>query len=77
MGGLSLINLKYCKLFFNYLAIRSQSGDELQLENSPRVEDQNILLANEYPFIDIQRNFIFQLPWGHIKVLIDKVKRWN
>lgn len=45
MGGLSLTNLKYCKLFFNYLAIRSQSGDELQLENSPRVGGPKYIIS--------------------------------
>ena len=31
MGGLSLTNLKYCKLIFTYSAIRPQPGDEIKL----------------------------------------------
>lgn len=38
MQGFSETNLKYCKLFYAYFAIRPQVGDEL--ENGPLPEDK-------------------------------------
>lgn len=61
MTGFSLTNLKYCRLFYQYLTIRPQSGDEKQQVIRPQVEDE---LYQQ----------IRQMPWGHIKHLIGKVK---
>ncbi len=61
MKGFSLTNLKYCKLFYQYVTIRPQVGDETAEMKSPQIGDEIFSL-------------IFQLPWGHIKLLIDKVK---
>jgi predicted nuclease of restriction endonuclease-like (RecB) superfamily len=60
MQGFSETNLKYCKLFYAYFAIRPQAGDELK--NSPQPEDQ-------IP-IEALRN----IPWGHIKAIISGEK---
>lgn len=57
MQGFSVTNLKYCRLFFKYLPISPQTGDEFK-------ESQKSL------FYQVVR----ELPWGHIKLLIDKIK---
>lgn len=59
MKGLSLTNLKYCKLFYTKFSIRHQPGDELK-KLSPQLEDEFIL------------NICKQIPWGHNKLIIDK-----
>ena len=61
MKGFSLTNLKYCKLFYTKFPIRPQAGDELKTI-SPQVEDELLF------------NLVKQIPWGHIKLIIDKVK---
>jgi predicted nuclease of restriction endonuclease-like (RecB) superfamily len=74
LKGFSITNLKYCKLFFTYFSISPQLGDDLsfkpnivssqqlnQLEPSPQLGDELLKLA-------------FQIPWGHIKMLIGKIK---
>jgi predicted nuclease of restriction endonuclease-like (RecB) superfamily len=61
MKGFSVTNLKYCKLFYNKFPIRPQAGDELKTI-SPQVEDEIVF------------NLVKQIPWGHIKLIIDKVK---
>ena len=58
MSGFSETNLKYCKLFYSYFAIRPQSGDE-----------SNKLVQNA-----IDLSLVVQVPWGHIKLIIGKVK---
>jgi predicted nuclease of restriction endonuclease-like (RecB) superfamily len=62
MSGFSVTNLKYCKLFYSYFQMSPQLGDELK---SPRVGDE-ILLLN-----------VYKIPWGHIKLLISKIKNRN
>ena len=49
MQGFSVTNLKYCKLFYEYVAISPQLDDEF-------------------------KNLISNIPWGHTKILIGKVK---
>ncbi len=61
MKGFSVTNLKYCKLFYKQFYFSPQLGDE-QNPNSPQLGDENLL-----PFLK-------QIPWGHIKLLIDKIK---
>ena len=60
MKGFSVTNLKYCKLFYNYFVFRPQVGDELQNIKSPQLEDE--------------LNLVKQIPWGHIKLIINKIK---
>lgn len=60
MKGFSVTNLKYCKLFYNYFSIRPQLEDDLQNIKSPQLEDD--------------LNFVKQIPWGHIKLIINKIK---
>lgn len=61
MKGFSVTNLKYCRLFYQYLTMRPQLGDESQHAIRPQFEDE---LYQQ----------IRQIPWGHIKHLIGKVK---
>lgn len=60
MKGFSVTNLKYCKLFYNYNPICPQLGDELE-KKSPQAGDNFELIK--------------QIPWGHIKLLIAKIKK--
>ncbi len=73
MKGFSTTNLKYCKLFFEFFSIRPQLGDELKasgiINNSRPVNQIRPQLGDE---TDI--NQIFNIPWGHIKVIITKIK---
>jgi predicted nuclease of restriction endonuclease-like (RecB) superfamily len=69
MKGFSVTNLKYCKLFYNYLPFRPQVGDELQ--NTNRHQPGDDLTINIQPSINPA---VYQLPWGHIKLIIAKIK---
>ena len=60
MKGFSVTNLKYCKLFYNYFTKRPQLEDDLQNIKSPQLEDD--------------LNFVKQIPWGHIKLIVNKIK---
>lgn len=61
MQGFSVTNLKYCRLFYKYIPIRPQSEDELDISKSPHSGDELYQKVR-------------QIPWGHIKLLIAKVK---
>ncbi|RTZ02341.1 YhcG family protein [Flavobacterium sp. GSP6] len=64
MKGFSVTNLKYCKLFYKQFYFSPQLGDE-QDSNSPQLGDENLL------------PLLIQIPWGHIKLIIDKIKDLN
>jgi len=72
MQGFSVTNLKYCRLFFQYITIRPRLGDETGKNISPQPGDD----FHAVPVSGIYQ-LIRQLPWGHIKLLIDKVKEEN
>jgi predicted nuclease of restriction endonuclease-like (RecB) superfamily len=61
MKGFSVTNLKYCKLFYNQFYFRPQPEGK---SNSirPQLEDESVL------------PLLTQIPWGHIKLIIDKIK---
>jgi predicted nuclease of restriction endonuclease-like (RecB) superfamily len=72
MQGFSVTNLKYCKLFYTYFTIRPQPVDELKKSNRPQVGDdletsKSIVVLDDF-------NLIKQIPWGHIKLIINKIK---
>lgn len=83
MKGFSVSNLKTCRLFFNYFSISSQSVNQLKKntkevnlshENLPNLSSQ---LENQiHPQFgdEIPKLPIFNIPWGHIKVIITKIK---
>lgn len=78
MKGLSVTNIKYCRLFYNYFSIRPQAEDLIAIR--PQAGDENV----EQPIINTQKNDneiiahnfkkILLIPWGHIKLIIDKIK---
>ena len=65
MKGISYTNLRYCKQFFLYFQIGQQPVSKFVPqfvgELSPETEEK-------------LRNLIFNMPWGHIIQIIDKVK---
>lgn len=61
MAGFSVTNLKYCRLYYAYFSPQVEDGSEIR----PQAEDE---------FIRESLSLSFQLPWGHIKELISKVK---
>lgn len=58
MRGFSVSNLKTCKLFYEYF------GSQLV--------NQNQVIDNE--LVVVLRQLVIQLPWGHIKIIITKIK---
>ena len=69
MQGFSMTNLKYCRLFYNYEPIRPQAEDELETEISPLSGDELKYSVNNKLYQQLRR-----IPWGHIKLLIGKIK---
>ncbi len=69
MQGFSVTNLKYCRLFFNYPPIRPQAEDEIKTKISPQSEDELKQITNNELYQELRR-----IPWGHIKLLIGKIK---
>ena len=72
----SVTNLKYMCYFYELYsdnAIRPQSGDKTVTENSQQF--RNDLSLSIHPQLgDDFENILFQIPWGHHKLLIDKCK---
>jgi predicted nuclease of restriction endonuclease-like (RecB) superfamily len=62
MEGFSETNLRYCRLFYQYLQVRPQVEDETKTAIRPQLGDE--LLLNAFKSI----------PWGHIKLIINKIK---
>lgn len=71
-------NLKYMKYFYEMYAsmseIRPQLGDELSASNSPQVVDELPVIISPQLGDKITEDLIV-VPWGHHKLLIDKLKR--
>lgn len=67
--GFSVTNLKYCRLFFEYVEMSPQAGDESKREIGPQSGDELVSPANQKLY-----GLMRQLPWGHIKLLIGKIK---
>ncbi len=78
MSGFSVTNLKYCKLFYSYFSIRPQAGDELKSLNSPQAEDylqsEKTILKRHKLVDQSYMPLLTQMPWGHIKLIIGKIK---
>ncbi len=60
MQGFSVTNLKYCRLFYKYIAIRPQAEDEIDKAVGPRAGDEFKTVVGSP-----QYQLIRQLPWGH------------
>lgn len=67
-GGFSVTNLRYCKLFYNYFSIHQQVVDELK-----KPENQEIATHQQAVDVFLQQA-VAKIPWGHITLLISKVK---
>lgn len=60
MQGFSVSNLKFCRLFYKYFS------------NSLQIENHNVTkILDEVP---IGQQPVNQLPWGHIILIISKIK---
>jgi predicted nuclease of restriction endonuclease-like (RecB) superfamily len=67
-GGFSVTNLRYCKLFYNYFSIHQQVVDELK-----KSQNQEIVI-NQQVVDGFLQQAVSKIPWGHITLLISKVK---
>lgn len=77
MKGFSVTNLKYCRLFYEYFSIRPQLEDMTENEIkkiSPQSGDELPSLISTSESIEISQHPITKIPWGHIKLLIGKIK---
>jgi len=69
MKGFSVTNLKYCRLFFKYVSISPQAGDKSEKTKSPQAGDELEVVRKARVYQAVR-----QIPWGHIKLLINKIK---
>jgi len=75
MKGFSVVNLTYCKRFYQFYAqdnlIRQQLVDELQTAENKN----NIILQQVVE--EFENNPLFQIPWGHHLQIFTKCKTVN
>ncbi|MET4081556.1 putative nuclease of restriction endonuclease-like (RecB) superfamily [Pedobacter sp. UYP30] len=78
-GGFSVTNLRYCRLFYNYFSIHQQVVDELKnAENQLyKVHQQVVDEFGEQPDAQFLPQVVTKIPWGHITLLISKVKEYK
>ena len=90
MKGFSLTNLKYVKRFFEYFQFSPQLGDELkrldfysenpklltssQSSKKSQITDSEIDIISPQVGDEIVYHYISQIPWGHIKIILTKIK---
>lgn len=75
--GLSVTNLRYCRRFYNLYSqifeIHPQVGGEIEgtflSPKHPQAGDESLVPENQQCFNDL-----FKIPWGHHKLILDKVK---
>ncbi len=67
MEGFSVTNLKYCRLFYSYTS------------NSPRLEDLKRIRPQDGDELEMEelKKQMLLLPWGHIKIIINKIKDYE
>lgn len=75
--GLSVTNLRYCRRF--YLLYSKVTHIRPQLEGEIKNEDKGEIcpqLGGELPTLNgmLQLEAVFKIPWGHHKLILDKVK---
>lgn len=86
MKGFSVSNLKTCRLFYEYFFKGSQLANQNYSQNRS-ISSQPV---NQLKGVDIQNDiidfqigdefvqqFVAQIPWGHIKIIITKIKDIN
>ncbi len=69
MQGFSVTNLRYCRQFYQFIEKHPQLGGEMENAKRPQLGDEIELVTNSSFYQAVRR-----IPWGHIKVLIGKVK---
>ena len=83
MKGFSVSNLKTCRLFYNYFSIGSQPVNQLKkntkektlrLESISNKSSQLVNQIRPQAGKEIPNSKVFNIPWGHIKVIITKIK---
>jgi predicted nuclease of restriction endonuclease-like (RecB) superfamily len=62
MKGLSTRNIKYCRSFYEYYAATIGQQAVAQFETEQKI------------VIESLKQLVSQIPWGHIKVIITKIK---
>lgn len=75
--GLSVTNLRYCRRFYNLYSqifeIHPQVEGEIEgtflSPKHPQAGGESLVLENQQCFNDL-----FKIPWGHHKLILDKVK---
>lgn len=70
MKGFSVSNLKTCKLFFEYF--RSQAVNEIAIGSQPVNQ-----LPGQQAVDEFKQHPVTQIPWGHIKLIITKIKDYH
>lgn len=68
--GFSVSNLKTCKLFYNYFSSQVVN----QIESSRNELSSQAVNQPEEDKIPCNQLGVFRIPWGHIKLLITKIK---
>lgn len=81
--GFSVSNLKTCKLFYDYFSNSSQAVNDNKNLNTPigsqlvnqlqSTNNQNNEINSQHEH-EVLKTVVSQIPWGHIKVIITKIK---
>ena len=88
MKGFSVSNLKTCKLFFEYFSsLLGNENEDLKSLISSQLVNQLQIADNQYNEFNYQftdrlqetfiKDIVAKIPWGHIKVIITKIKKFQ
>ena len=88
MKGFSVSNLKTCKLFFEYFSsLLVNENEDLKSLISSQLVNQLQIADNQYNEFNYQftdrlqetfiKDIVAKIPWGHIKVIITKIKKFQ
>lgn len=86
MKGFSVSNLKICRLFYEYFSKGSQLANQIYSQNKSissqpvnqlkEFYNQNDIIGSQIGDEFVQQ-IVAQIPWGHIKTIITKIKDIN
>lgn len=86
MKGFSVSNLKPCRLFYQYFSFGSQAvnlnskkpinnleiiEESIRSQAANELKNQEIITKTKDEF---SNHLVFRIPWGHIKIIITKIK---
>jgi predicted nuclease of restriction endonuclease-like (RecB) superfamily len=74
MEGFSETNLKYCRLFFQYIQNSPQVEDKIESSIRPQTEDELQAAIGQQAVDQLLLQRFVQIPWGHINLIINKIK---